>query len=150
MTLDILISNWERIRSKLLETIDCFQEQDLAFSPADGLWTARELMLHIAHEERGEVGYGILQELEEWPPVYGTGDYETIRDVKELLTDVHNQTLDYLKTLTYDDLRRTISTPWNEDYLLGDMLAHVIEHEVHHRGELSLILGLIGRVAPDA
>lgn len=150
MTLELLISNWERIRSKLLETTDCFQEQDLSFSPVEGLWTVRELLLHIAHEEMGEVRYGIIQDLEEWPPEYRPGEYETIEAVKGLLSDVHAQTLVYLATLTHDDLERTVTAPWNEDYLLGDMLGHVIEHEVHHRGELSLILGLIGREAPDA
>jgi uncharacterized damage-inducible protein DinB len=30
------------------------------------------------------------------------------------------------------------------------MLWHVVEHEIHHRGELSLILGLLGREGLDA
>jgi hypothetical protein len=48
MTLKIFLSSWERIRAKLVETIDCFEDQDLSFSPHSGLWTVRELMLHIA------------------------------------------------------------------------------------------------------
>lgn len=150
MTLRLILSNWERIRTKLVETVDCFEEQDLSFSPQKELWTVRELMIHIAHEEMGEVGYGMMQELQEWPPDFNPGDYETIDSIKELLSEVHAHTLDYLGTLTDADLGRTVTAPWNEDYLLGDMVGHVIEHEVHHRGELSLILGLLGRDAPDA
>jgi len=30
------------------------------------------------------------------------------------------------------------------------MLMHTLEHEIHHRGELSLILGLLGRKGLDA
>jgi len=30
------------------------------------------------------------------------------------------------------------------------MLWHTIEHEIHHRGELSLTLGLLGRAGLDA
>ena len=149
MTLRIILRNWERIRTKLVETIDCFKEQDLPFYPRSGLWTVQELMIHIAHEEMGEVGFGIIQELEEWPPEYDLGVYETIDSIKGLLSDVHAHTLDYLGTLTDADLGRTVKAPWNEEYLLGDMIGHVIEHEVHHRGELSLILGLLGRDAPD-
>ncbi|MGB3715483.1 MAG: DinB family protein [Candidatus Promineifilaceae bacterium] len=150
MTLRIILSNWDRIRTKLVETIDCFEEQDLSFHPRSGLWTVRELMIHIAHEEMGEVGFGIIQELQEWPPDYDPSDYETIDSIKRLLSAVHAHTLDYLETLTDADLGRTVTAPWDEEYLLGDMVGHVIEHEVHHRGELSLILGLLGRTAPDA
>ena len=150
MTLRIILSNWERIRTKLVETIDCFDEQDLAFSPQSRLWTVRELMIHIAHEEMGEVGFGISQQLQEWPADYDPSDFESIDSIKQLLSEVHDHSLDYLATLTDGDLGGTVTTPWNEEYLLGDMIGHVIEHEVHHRGELSLILGLLGRDAPDA
>jgi uncharacterized damage-inducible protein DinB len=30
------------------------------------------------------------------------------------------------------------------------MIGHLIEHEIHHRGELSLILGLLGREGLNA
>ncbi len=146
---EILLSNWHRIRSKLIETIDCFQDVDLSYSPGEGLWTVQELMIHIAHEEKGEVGFGIMGQYQEWPPEYTSSDCETIEAIKVLLTEVHAHTLDYLNTLADADLGRTITTPWNEEYLLGDMIGHVMEHEVHHRGELSLILGLLGRNAPD-
>jgi len=32
---------------------------------------------------------------------------------------------------------------------LGWIIWHVLEHEIHHRGELSLILGLLGREGLD-
>lgn len=149
MAHSLILRNWKRIRTKLLQTVDCFEEQDLAFHPRSGMWTVRELMIHIAHEEMGEVGYGIIRKLEEWPPDYDPSDYETINSIKGLLSEVHARTLDYLAALTDADLGRTVKAPWNEEYLLGDMIGHIIEHEVHHRGELSLILGLLGRDAPD-
>jgi uncharacterized damage-inducible protein DinB len=31
-----------------------------------------------------------------------------------------------------------------------EMLGHILEHEIHHRGELSLILGLLGREGLNA
>lgn len=150
MSLKSLYSNWERIRDKLLETVDCFEDRELSFRPFDGSWTVRELMIHIAHEEMGEISYGIIQELSEWPSDYIPKEYETIESIKSLLSDVHSRTLDYLSTLTDGDLDRVVDAPWDASYQLGDMIGHVMEHEVHHRGELSLILGLLGREAPDA
>jgi hypothetical protein len=39
MTLSLILRNWERIRTKLIETIDCFEDQDLSFYPRSGLLT---------------------------------------------------------------------------------------------------------------
>jgi uncharacterized damage-inducible protein DinB len=33
---------------------------------------------------------------------------------------------------------------------LVELFDHIIEHEIHHRGELSLILGVLGREGLDA
>ena len=104
MSVEIVLSNWHRIRSKLLETIECFHDEDLVFTPAEGHWTVRELMLHIAHEEMIEVVYGTVQQLQVWPPEYTTEDFETIESIKILLTEVHAQTLDYLRSLSDIDL----------------------------------------------
>jgi uncharacterized damage-inducible protein DinB len=49
-----------------------------------------------------------------------------------------------------DDLRRVITTPWGVTYRLIEMLGHLIEHEIHHRAELSLIAGILGRAGLDA
>ena len=62
---------------------------------------------------------------------------------------MHDQTLAYLATLD-DALWATITAPWDATARRIDMFDHIIEHETHHRGELSLILGLFGRQGLDA
>jgi len=54
-----------------------------------------------------------------------------------------------LETLELDDLNKIIEFPWDEEGRLGWIVWHVIEHEIHHRGELSLILGMLGREGLD-
>jgi uncharacterized damage-inducible protein DinB len=66
-----------------------------------------------------------------------------------VLADVHARTEEYIDTLEESDLARIIEAPWGEKFHLGWILWHVIEHEIHHRGELSLILGLLGREGLD-
>lgn len=150
MSLGTILSNWERARAILIETIDCFEEQELAYRPFTDSWTVRELMIHIAHEEMGEMAYGIIQELPEWPQNYDPKDYEKIDSIKTLLAEVHTRTIAYVETLTYNDLERVVETPWGASNKLGDMIGHIAEHEIHHRGELALILGLLGKKAPDS
>lgn len=70
--------------------------------------------------------------------------------MKKLLDDVHSTTAIFLCSLDDVDLGQAIDTPWGARYPLYDMRTHLIEHEIHHRAELSLILGMLGRVGFDA
>jgi uncharacterized damage-inducible protein DinB len=40
--------------------------------------------------------------------------------------------------------------PDGHDYTPAWVFWHVLEHEIHHRGKVSLILGLLGREGLDA
>jgi uncharacterized damage-inducible protein DinB len=145
----LLASRWQAVRSGLLETVDKFTDGDLDFKPFPTSWTVRQIMLHIAQEERGELGLGIVRSLTEFPAAYDPGDYPTVKAIKALLGSVHATTVDFLGTLR-DDLARVVHTPWGATYRLIEMLDHIIDHEIHHRAELSLILGMLGRTGYDA
>lgn len=110
----------------------------------------RQIILHIAQEEYGEIHYGITRRINEFPPPYAPSEYPTIPALTGLLASVHNETLSYLETLQDGDLEREVEAGWGGSYALFDMLWHVMEHEIHHRGELSLILGMLGREGLDA
>lgn len=139
-----LTSRWQRIRAGLDETIGKLADADLAFRPYPDAWTVRELLLHIAQEERGERDYGIRQTLAVFPDAYEPADYPSVAVIQTLLSAVHEKSAAYVDTLGDADLRRTIETPWSASYTLLDMLEHLIEHEAHHCGKLSLIFGKPG------
>ena len=65
------------------------------------------------------------------------------------MVKVHNRTIEFMSTLEIEDLNTIIDYPWDGKGSLGWIIWHVIEHEIHHRGELSLILGMLGREGID-
>ena len=150
MYLQYLLSHWANVRASLVETIDKFLDDELDFKPFPTSWPVRQLMLHLAQEENGEFNYGITQTLAEFPPDYDSQDYLTRASIQALLASVHASTLAYLTTLVDADLSRIVITPWGPSYPLIEMLGHLIEHEIHHRAELSLILGILGREGLNA
>jgi uncharacterized damage-inducible protein DinB len=145
-----LLSHWAAVRAGLFETIDKFRDDELDFRPSAASWTVQQLMLHIAQEEHGEFAYGLAQTLSEFPTEYPVHDYPTRAAIKQLLESVHAQTLDYLTAMRDDDLSRVVETPWGARYPAIEMIDHMIDHEIHHRAELSLILGLLGREGLNA
>ncbi len=150
MSLNFILVHWEQIRSQLLATIDKFDDAELAYKPFAASWPVKEIMLHIGHEEQIEIHYGVIGETAVFPPTPDPNNYPTIAAIKTCLTDVHTRTRQHLKSLSEDDLTQEIETPWGATAPLETMIGHIMEHEIHHRAELSLILGLLGRQGLDA
>jgi uncharacterized damage-inducible protein DinB len=150
MRINELIAHWEEVRAGLLTAIRKFSTQELDYVPFAGAYSVAQLILHIAHEEEGEVRYGITRELPVWPGEFTRSQCPSLEDMITLLTEVHQRTIDYLKTLQDAHFDLEITTPWGQKYTLANTFWHVIEHEIHHRGELSFILGLLGHKGLDA
>jgi len=140
-----LADRWSNVRARLLETVDKFSDSELDFRPFATSRSVRSLMLHIANEENGEFNHGLTQTLPEFPPEYDPQLYPNRAALKALLAEVHAPNQAYLAALSDADLERVIHTPWGSDTRLVEMVDHLIEHEIHHRAELSLILGILGK-----
>jgi uncharacterized damage-inducible protein DinB len=147
---ELLQSRWAGVREGLLATFGKFRGEELPFRPFDEGYSVAELMLHIAHEERIEVHYGLAGLLSDLPAPYATADFPTRESIATLLGRVHAETDAYLSGLDDTELQSETQAGWGDPVLPLDMVWHVIEHETHHRGELSLILGLLGRPGLDA
>ena len=138
-------AHWKLVRRGLMAVLDGFQESELHFKPYEGSWCVGEILLHIADAEDGWFRYAVAHEYHEWPSSYTLENYPTFEAIKTLLTEVHDWTEKYIAELNPDDYHRVIKLPWDEEIHLGWIIWHVLEHEIHHRGELSLMLGLLGR-----
>jgi uncharacterized damage-inducible protein DinB len=148
MRLSILFAHWNRIHEGTLAIVDCFSQDELTHPVYPGGWTVGHTALHIADAEEGWFRHIAVQEIQAWPSHFTLENYPTKRTIKSLLSETHTKTMDYLHTLTIDDLDTIIETKWG-NFSLAFIIWHVIEHEIHHRGELSLVLGTLGREGLD-
>jgi uncharacterized damage-inducible protein DinB len=143
-----LFSHWMIVRRGLVQALDGLTEEQLAFVPREGLWSLGTVACHIANAEDGWFRYVAARELDEWPSL-DEGKYRTVASIQALLDQVHGYTLAYLQKTDIADLDRTIAAPWGEELTPRHIIWHVLEHEVHHRGEIYLMLGIMGMEAPD-
>lgn len=137
-------SHWESVRADLHALIERFGEEELALPLYPGGWPAGQVMLHIAECEDFWLHTLVSQALPH-PVSYALADYSTRAAVQAALRGAHERTLELLTGLDEHDLARQYRTPDNEVYPLYWIIWHVLEHEIHHRGELSLFLGQLGR-----
>jgi uncharacterized damage-inducible protein DinB len=106
------------------------------------------MFLHVAETEDYWIHAVVRKEL----PLdirYNLSDYPSTRAIKSKLAVSHERTFHFLESLMEPDLDWRFSPPDGNSYVLYDIFWHVLEHEIHHRGELSLALGMLGRQGLD-
>jgi uncharacterized damage-inducible protein DinB len=128
--------------------LDCFNQVDLSHIPFTGSWSVGEIALHIANAEDGWFGTIARKAYDKWPESQNMVNYPNIKSIKSLLSETHSKTMAFLETLSLDDLDTVYDSDWGK-FSLRFIIWHVMEHEIHHRGELSLILGTLGREGLD-
>ena len=80
-------------------------------------------------------------------------DYRTMEDVKAYMEQVENRMRKYLESLgskgVYKNYEVKHDTGETEEATAEDVLIHVFEEEVHHRGEIIALLWQIGVEPPE-
>ncbi|HSB66819.1 MAG TPA: DinB family protein [Anaerolineales bacterium] len=139
-----MFSHWEQVRTDLLATMNKFSDDELSYTPFVGSWSVGQILLHIAECEDFWLHSLVRHELE--PPIdYKQAEYPTRFAIKEVLDNAHRRTVAFLDNLDMNELDNEYPTRYGESFTLRWIIWHVLEHEIHHRGELSLALGLLGR-----
>ena len=143
-----LFERWTCVRAGLYEALDQLTDEQLDYIPREGMWSLGAATLYIAHAEEAWFHHWMTGKTE-GPPEYSSQDYPTVESIKSLLVEVHARTEAYLETLEVVDLDETFETVWGRKGTIRWVFWHVLEHEIHHRGEIYLMLGLLGMEAPD-
>ncbi len=144
-----VFSHWRVVRQGLIEALDELADVQLDFVPREGLWSLSTVARHIANAEEGWFRYAVTRQHAEWPGEYTAQAYPTVDAVGELLAEVHARTEAFLETVDVSELGQVVDLPWDEELTLRQIIWHVIEHEACHRGEITLMLGLMGLKTPD-
>ena len=64
------------------------------------------------------------------------------------LTRMHEDAMIIFRGLTPEQLARSVTTPAGTPLLAWKWLRAMVEHEVHHRGQIYLMLGILGVPTP--
>lgn len=146
-----LLAHWPSVRLGLLEIIDSFDQEDISYIPVAGGWSVGRIMLHIGSAAEYWLHSGILSKTN----TYQAGkarltNYPTIEAIKAYLASEHEMTLALLQNFDMDHWESLFHYPDGFAYKPAWVFWHVLEHEIHHRGELSLVLGILGKEGLDA
>jgi uncharacterized damage-inducible protein DinB len=150
-TLEVIYENWRGYQEKLRSCIAPLTNEQLLLQPAKGMWPLSQLAQHIISVRAGWFS-GTLQDEDAAMNEYMTwGQRESpARSGAELAQGLDN-TWSFIETRlqrwTPADCALTFPDEWDgQIYQVSRswVIYHVLEHDIHHGGEISLILGMNG------
>lgn len=140
--------HWHKVWRDLMRGVSMLEDSHLDFHPAEAYpRSVGDILRHIMNLEQGWIHYVIRRELDEWPSEDAV-PLATVAEVQEAMRQVHKETFDYLSALQVEDFNRIVQVPNDGTPKLGWILWHVLEQQIHHRGELFLCLSLLGLNRP--
>lgn len=140
--------HWHKVWRDLMRGVSTLNDEHLAFRPAERYRRdVGDILRHMINLEEGWIHYVIRRQLEEWPDE-GADRLTTVAEIRAAMQEVHKKTFDFLTQLPAEDFNRIVQVPEDGTPKLGWILWHVLEQQIHHRGELFLCLSLLGLDRP--
>jgi uncharacterized damage-inducible protein DinB len=146
-TIGPFLKYFDNVRERTMRVSRRIPPGKIDWTYAPGKFTLGDLLRHIAVTERYMFGENV-QNHESRYTSHGTelaADYDS---VIELMKRLHAESLAIFAKLTDEDLKRKCKTPGAAEIQIGKWLRSMVEHEVHHRGQIYLYLGLLGVPTP--
>ncbi|GAB3828534.1 mycothiol transferase [Kribbella italica] len=161
----VLIDAFSRIQEVVHETVEGLQDDVLSTRPNDAGNSIAWLVWHLTRIQDDHLadagGYEQAITADGWHERLGlpfdpsdTGYGHTPEDVAAVklsasqLTGyydaVHARSVQYLETLTDDELERVVDKRWNPPVTLGVRLNSVLSDDLQHAGQAAYVRGLLG------
>lgn len=140
--------HWNTIHRDLLRAVAMLEDDNLSFQPTKHYpRTVGGILRHIINLQQGWIHFVIFRALPGWPEEDEEG-LDTVAAIRSKLEQVFSETMNHLSTIPVEDLNRVVQVPEDGVPKMSWILWHVLEQQIHHRGELFLCLSLLGKERP--
>jgi uncharacterized damage-inducible protein DinB len=147
-TIDGFIKHFNNVRQRTRRVVDCIPSDHVEWAPRQGMFTLGDLVRHIAVTER----YIWAETVHNRPSLYASHGTELAAGKPEViafLDRMHDESLALFRALPADAMSASCTTPTGAQLVIWKWLQMMIEHEVHHRGQLYSSLGCLGLTTPS-
>jgi hypothetical protein len=163
---DVLVDAFQRIRDEVHPAVNGLTREELAYRPDGESNSIAWLVWHLTRIQDDHLA-GLHGGAQVWTSAgwaerfalglpendtgYGHGPDDVAAvtaDADSLLgyfEDVHAKTLDFVHTLTADDLVRVVDTRWDPPVTMGIRLVSIIADDLQHVGQAAYVRGIVQR-----
>jgi uncharacterized damage-inducible protein DinB len=119
----------------------------MEWSLAPGRFSFGDLIRHVSAYERWVFAESAAGRPTRYPG-HGRELAPSPAEVRAYFEQTHDESMAIFRSLTYDDLVRKCVTPAGAAVDIWKWLRAMVEHEVHHRGQIYMMLGVLGVHTP--
>jgi uncharacterized damage-inducible protein DinB len=133
---------YARIRERTNRLLKVIQPEHLDFTYMQGKFTIADEIRHIAAIERFMFAETIAGRKSAYPGC-GKELADGYENILKYFNDRHLESVEIFSCLSNEDLVRKCVTPDNTEIVIWKWLRALVEHEIHHRGQLYIYLNLL-------
>ncbi len=138
---------FEKVRGRTSRLVECIPAERLEWTWRPGRFTLGDLVRHIAAIER----YMYAENVQGRPSLYagcGRELADGLPAVLEFFERTHAESIEIFRRLTDTDLAGRSVTPGGTSITTSKWLRAMVEHEIHHRGQIYLYLAMLDVPTP--
>ena len=146
-TIEPFLDYYEKIRERTLKVVRCIPPEKIDWTYKEGKFTFGDMIRHLATIER----YMYAETVQFKPSRYSGHGKELadgFDDVMEFMTRMHRESMEIFSRLTTEDLKKKCVTPGGTPITVWKWLRAMVEHEIHHRGQIYMYLAMLDIPTP--
>ena len=137
---------WQSVRGRTKRVIGSIPAERMDWTYMPGKFTFADIIRHLATIERYMYAETVKGKPSSYPG-YEASLQEEGESPLEFMERLDSQSIEIFKTLSDEDLTRKCMTPAGTSITTWKWLRAMVEHEVHHRGQIFMMLSMIGVTA---
>jgi uncharacterized damage-inducible protein DinB len=133
---------FDRVRSRTRAVVDRIPADALEWRYHPDRFSLGDLVRHIAAAERWMFAENARGKPSRYPG-HGPALAHGLEGVIEYMERMHDDSMEIFRGLTPERLAARCPTPGGVEIRTWKWLRSMVEHEIHHRGQIYLILGVL-------
>ena len=145
--LSVFLDYLGSVHGRTRRVIQCIPAGDIEWAPAPGKFTFGDIVRHLANIERHMYAPTVAGKPSEYRG-HGRNVADGLANVIAYYDRLHGESRAVFASLTPEQWEGKCLTPAGTPITTWKWLRAMIEHEAHHRGQLYLMLRMIGVATP--
>ena len=146
-TIETFLPYYRNIRRRTLRVAECIPQDRFDWAYRDDKFSFADILRHLGAIERYMFAENVCGRPSRYPG-HGPQLADGPAAVMSFLARMHEESIEIFSSLDDSRLGEKCTTPAGIPITIWKWLRAMVEHEIHHRGQIYLYLGMLGLPTP--
>jgi len=142
-----IVDYFDRVRDRTMRVAACIPPERVDWTYKTGKYTFGDILRHLGSIERWMFAENAQRRPSRYPG-YGHELADGYDAAIAYLRRMHDESMAIFRPLSEADLQEKCVTPGGAELRIGKWLRSMVEHEIHHRGQIYVYLGMLDIATP--